>query len=74
MISHMCVVLCMLCVWYMQTIVSKAKKFASADMKNAVAEFEERLGEIHVKGAEDDAAAQKVSTKSFFILNSFVNC
>ena len=45
-------------------IIAKAKKFASADMKDAVAEFEDRITEIHEKGAEDDAVAQKAGKAS----------
>ena len=43
------------------SIVAKARKFASAEMKDAVAEFEESLAEIHGKGTEDAEAASKAA-------------
>lgn len=46
------------------TIISKARKFASADLKDAVNEFEEKIAEIHAKSSEDDVAAQKASKAS----------
>jgi condensin complex subunit 1 len=45
-------------------IISKARKFASVDMKDAVAEFEEKIAEIHAKATEDDVAFQKASKAS----------
>ena len=45
-------------------ITSKAKKFASAELKETVCELEERLNDIHNKGADDAAASQKASKAS----------
>lgn len=42
-------------------ITAKAKKFASAELKETVCELEERLVDIHNKGADDANAAQKAS-------------
>jgi condensin complex subunit 1 len=45
-------------------IMAKAKKFSSADMKEALAELEAKLEEIHNKGQEDDEAFAKAGKVS----------
>ena len=45
-------------------IMTKAKKFSTADMKEAVAELEAKLEEIHNKGQEDDEANAKAEKAS----------
>jgi len=45
-------------------IMTKAKKFSTNDMKEAVAELEAKLEEIHNKGQEDDEANAKAEKAS----------
>jgi len=45
-------------------ILAKANKFASTDLKQAVAELESRIEEIHSKGLEDGDADEKAARAS----------
>ncbi|EDQ87343.1 uncharacterized protein MONBRDRAFT_33420 [Monosiga brevicollis MX1] len=47
-----------------QEVIARANKFAKPEMKDAIAELEQRIGSCHEKGAEDEAALQEAAKAS----------